>query len=123
MNKEVLIVEDDNVTRKILRIYLVKWGYLVTEALDGEQGIEQMVKDDFGVVICDIITPRKNGWEVLQWIRSNPRTKDIPVIILSSEVKYADMLGALELGATCYLRKPFTEKQLLYGLQLASSED
>jgi CheY-like chemotaxis protein len=123
MNKKVLTVDDDNVTRKMLRGLLAKCGYLVTEASDGEQAIEQIAKDDFDVVICDVLMPRKNGWEVLQGVRSNPRTKDIPVIILTGEKEEEDILKGYDFGANYYMMKPFTKAQLLYGLQLVFSED
>ena len=70
-----MIVDDEEVIRKFLRIHLTKWGYEVREAADGEQAIEQLEKGDFELLICDILMPKKDGWQVLREMKSNPRTK------------------------------------------------
>jgi two-component system alkaline phosphatase synthesis response regulator PhoP/two-component system response regulator VicR len=62
--------------------------------------------------------PNKDGWEVLQEVRSNSRTKDIPVIVLTARDEDSDMFQGYDLGANYYLTKPFTKAQLLYGLKL-----
>jgi CheY-like chemotaxis protein len=58
-------VDDEEVIRRFLRIQLVKLGYAVKEAEDGEQALEKLGEDDFDLIICDILMPNKNGWEVL----------------------------------------------------------
>ncbi len=118
MKRKVLIVDDEEVIRKILRIHLAKLGYEVTEAADGEQAIEELGKDDFDLLICDILMPKKDGWEVVKEVKSNSRTKHLPVIVLKAKNEEADMVKGYNLGANYYMTKPFTKAELLYGLRL-----
>jgi len=118
MGKRVLIVDDEEVIRKFVRINLLKWGYEVKEAVDGLQALEQLGKDNYDLLICDILMPNKNGWEVLKEVRSNPKTEDIPVIFLTAKNEESDMFKGYELGANYYITKPFSKDQLLYGLKL-----
>jgi CheY-like chemotaxis protein len=122
MSRKVLIVDDEEVIRKFLRIHLVKLGYEVTEAADGEQAIEQLGKDDFDLLICDIMMPKKDGWEVMKEAKSNPKTKNLPVIVLTAKNEDSDMFKGYDLGANYYMTKPFTKAQLLYGLKLMFDE-
>lgn len=118
MSKKVLIVDDEEVIRKFLKIHLSKLGYDVTEAADGEEAIEQLGKKDFDLIICDILMPKKNGWEVIEEVKSNTRTKNIPLIVLTAKNEDSDMFKGYDLGANYYMTKPFTKAQLLYGLKL-----
>jgi DNA-binding response OmpR family regulator len=118
MSRKILIVDDEEVIRKFLKIHLAKLGYEVKEAGDGEQAIEQLGKDDFDLLICDILMPKKNGWEVIKEAKSNPKTKDMPVIVLTAKNEDSDMFKGYDLGANYYMTKPFSKAQLLYGLQL-----
>ena len=120
MSKRVLIVDDEEVIRKFLKIHLAKLGYEVKEAADGEQAIEQLGIDDFDLLICDILMPKKNGWEVMKEVKSNPKTRNLPVIILTAKIEDSDMFKGYDLGANYYMTKPFTntKAQLLYGIQL-----
>jgi len=122
MGKRVLIADDEEIIRKFLRINLLKWGYEVKEATDGLQALEQLGNDNYDLLICDILMPNKNGWEVLKEVRSNPKTKEIPVIFLTAKNEDSDMFKGYELGANYYITKPFTKDQLLYGLKLMFGE-
>jgi CheY-like chemotaxis protein len=123
MNKKILVVDDEEVIRKFLRIQLAKLGYEVKEAADGEQALEKLGKDDFDLLICDILMPNKNGWEVMREVRSNSRMKDIPIIVLTAKNEDSDMLKGYDWGANYYMTKPFTKAQLLYGLKLMFGKD
>jgi len=118
MSRKILVVDDEEVIRKFLKIHLTKLGYEVKEAEDGEKALEQIGKDDFDLLICDILMPNKDGWEVIKEVRSNPKTKDIPVIVLTAKNEDSDMFKGYDLGANYYMTKPFTKAQLLYGLKL-----
>ena len=122
MGKKVLIVDDEEIIRKFLRINLLKLGYEVKEAMDGVQALEQLGKDTYDLLISDVLMPNKNGWEVLKAVRSNPKTKDLPVILLTAKNEDADMFQGYELGANYYMTKPFTKDQLLYGLKMMFGE-
>ena len=122
MSKKVLIVDDEEVIRKFLKIHLAKLGYEVKEAADGEQAIEQLGIDNFDLLICDILMPKKNGWEVMKEVKSNPKTRNLPVIILTAKIEDSDMFKGYDLGANYYMTKPFTKAQLFYGLKLMFDE-
>jgi two-component system alkaline phosphatase synthesis response regulator PhoP/two-component system response regulator VicR len=122
MGKRILIVDDEEVIRKFLRINLLKWGYEVEEAADGVQALEQLGNEKYDLLISDVLMPNKNGWEVLKSVKSNPKTKDIPVIMLTAKNEDADMFKGYGLGANYYITKPFTKDQLLYGLKLMLGE-
>jgi DNA-binding response OmpR family regulator len=118
MKRKVLIVDDEEVVRNFLRIHLAKLGYEVKEAADGQQAIGELEKDDFDLLICDILMPKKGGWEVIKEVRSNSRTKHLPVIVLKAKNEETDMFKGYDLGANYYMTKPFTKAELLYGLRL-----
>jgi DNA-binding response OmpR family regulator len=118
MKRKILIVDDEELIRKFLRILLDKLGYEVKEAADGEQAIEELAKDDFDLLICDILMPKKDGWEVIKEAKSNSKTKSMPLILLTAKNEDSDVFKGYDLGANYYMTKPFTKAQLLYGLRL-----
>jgi DNA-binding response OmpR family regulator len=122
MKKKILIVDDEEVIRKFLKVHLVKLGYEVKEAADGEQAIEQLGNDDFDLLICDILMPKKDGWEVIKEVKSSPKMRSLPVIVLTAKNEDSDMFRGYDLGANYYMTKPFTKGQLLYGLKLMFDE-
>ena len=122
MSKKILITDDEEMIRKVLRMNLVKWGYEVREAVDGAQALEELSKNNYDLLICDVMMPNKNGWEVLKEVKSNPKMKDMPVIVLTAKNEDADMFTGYDLGATYYMTKPFTKAQLLFGLKMMFGE-
>jgi CheY-like chemotaxis protein len=87
--KRILVVEDSEVMRKFLRAHLKKSGFEVVEAEDGVAATLKLEREHFDLIICDIMMPRKDGWELLNEVKSNPKTKDIPVIVLTARDKDA----------------------------------
>ena len=122
-SKSILIVEDEKVIRKFLRLQLSQWGYQVTEAEDGVQAILKLGKENFDLILLDIMMPNKDGWELMKEVRLSPKTKDIPVIVLTAKNKDSDMFKGYELGANYYIPKPFTKAQLLRGIKLVFEEN
>ena len=122
MSKKVLIVDDEEMMRKFLSIQLLKWEYEVKEAIDGIHALERLAEEDFNLIICDIVMPHMNGWQLLGKIRENPKTKDVPVIVLTAKDEDSDMSKGYELGASYYITKPFSSVELLQGIQMISEE-
>ena len=118
MGKKILVVDDEEVIQKFLGIQLNSWGYEVKEARDGAGALEQLGNEDFDFIILDILIPNKDGWQLLKEVKSNLKTKDIPVIILTAKNEDSDMIKGYALGASYYITKPFTKAELLYGIQL-----
>lgn len=103
--KKILFVEDELALQKTLGSKLEKRGYNIFEAMDGEKGIEIAKKEIPDLILLDIILPKKNGFEVLQELRENETTKNIPVIILTNLEGIKEIEQAINLGATTYLVK------------------
>lgn len=123
MSKKVLIVDDEEIIRRFLSIQLPKCGYEVKEAIDGVHALERLAEEDFNLIICDILMPIMNGWQLLKKIRENPKTKDIPVIVLTAKDEDSDMLKGYELGANYYITKPFDIFEILSGIQMILQGD
>ena len=98
-NRRALVIDDEERVRKSLKILLSKRNYIIEEAVDGEQAIEKILTGKYELIICDIRIPKKDGWEVLRVIRSNPKSKDVPVIILGRQIDNEDMKRVYNMGA------------------------
>jgi two-component system alkaline phosphatase synthesis response regulator PhoP len=118
-SRKILIVEDEEVIRKVLRLTLTKWGFQVDEAEDGVQALRKLEQEKYCLLISDIMMPNMNGWELIREVKRNPNTQDIRIIALTVKNKDSDMFKGYELGADYYMTKPFTKAQLQYGIQLA----
>ena len=106
----VLVVEDDLPTSEILTIHLTRGGYRVAHAYDGIEAISKAKEMRPFVIALDVMLPKKDGWEVLQSLKADPETSDIPVII-HSIIDNKDLAYAL--GASDYLLKPIDKGVLL----------
>jgi len=106
----ILVVEDDLPTVEILTIHLTQAGYRVNHAYDGEEAIVKAKEISPLAITLDIMLPRKDGWEVLQALKADPETRNIPVII-HSIVENKEL--AFALGATDYLVKPVDKAVLI----------
>ncbi len=106
----VLVVEDDLPTSEILTIHLTRAGYRVIHAYDGVEAIVKAKDENPFVITLDVMLPRKDGWEVLQSLKADAETKDIPVII-HSIIDNRDL--AFTLGAADYLLKPVDKNVLI----------
>lgn len=110
MGDKVLIIDDDNKLRKLLKEYLEGYGYQVRTLSDGLGVLQKLQEDSSDIVILDVMMPEKNGLEVLQDIR---RESKVPVIMLTAKGEDADRIVGLEMGADDYLPKPFNPRELL----------
>ncbi len=120
--RRALVIDDEEKVRKHIKILLSKRNYLIEEAADGNQGVEKILTRKYDLILCDLRVPKKDGWEVLRVIRSNPESKDVPVIILGRLVDHDDMERLYDEGANYYVTKPFTASQLYYGIRLVFGE-
>ncbi|MCF7754919.1 response regulator transcription factor [Paenibacillus sp. FSL R5-0766] len=109
MTSRILVVEDDQEIRDLLRMSLVREGYEVTTAKDGEQGIE-LVNESLDLVILDIMMPGINGLEACIRIRER---YNVPILFLTAKSGTLDKTEGLLAGGDDYLTKPFSEQELL----------
>ena len=106
---KILIVEDEERIRKVVRSFLVKNGYIVREAADGEEGLDLFYEWNPDLVLLDVMMPKKDGYEVCRAIKSEKTT---PVLMLTAKTQEEDEIRGLEIGADDYIRKPFSLKIL-----------
>ncbi len=114
MNKKrILIVDDEENILELLKYNLEKNGFDVVAEDNGEGALEQVEKEDFDLVLLDLMLPGIDGLEVLKTIRSHDRIKDTPVIMLTAKNEEIDTVLGLEMGADDYIGKPFGVHELL----------
>lgn len=104
MEYTILIADDEKEIRELLRLYLENEGYRVIEADDGAQAMDILQQMHIDLCILDIMMPQKNGYQVLQELRSK---NNIPVMIISAKDTDAEKILGLNLGADDYMAKPF----------------
>ncbi|HHX07133.1 MAG TPA: response regulator transcription factor [Erysipelothrix sp.] len=102
----VLIAEDEMDLNDIIAKKLVSEGYVVDQSFDGEEAIEFLSFTDYDVIVLDIMMPRVDGYEVLEYLRQ--QGKSTPVLFLTARDSVADRVKGLDLGANDYLVKPFS---------------
>lgn len=103
--KKILFVEDEATLQRTFGDFLRESGYEVISATDGEAGLRLAQTQKPDLVLLDLILPKLNGFEILKRLKDNPKTKKIPVIILTNLEGINDVDKALELGATTFLVK------------------
>jgi DNA-binding response OmpR family regulator len=109
----VLVVDDDPLVRRFVGELLHANGYDVLLAEDGEAALRQVEASPPDLVLLDLVMPYKDGFEVLNALKHEPATRDIPVMILSVRDREEDVVKGLNLGAEDYMRKPFSTQELL----------
>jgi len=110
----ILIVDDEDLIRSLLRLTLVRVGYDVTEAETGEEGITIVREIEPDLVLLDVMMPGMDGFEVCQKIRQDPVVGDIPIIMLSARKDQRSRRHSQQVGANKYLTKPWVPDELLW---------
>lgn len=103
--KKILFVEDEEALQKAMGGMLEQKGYKIIKAIDGEAGLSAAKRELPDLILLDLILPKKNGFEVLEELKKDISTKNIPVIVLTNLEGSADVERALSSGATTYLVK------------------
>jgi len=112
--RNVLIVEDSKAIRSMIRIALEEAGdFLVAEANNGFEALKTLPSRSFDLIITDINMPDINGLELINFVKSNPTYKAIPLIIVSTEKSAEDKKRGMALGAYGYIVKPFKQEELM----------
>ena len=104
----ILVVDDNDDNRYTLTLYLDLEGYSKVEtAHDGEEAIARLQADSFDLVLLDVMMPKVDGYQLLTWLKQQPRLRDLPVIMISALNEMNSVVRCIELGAIDYLLKPF----------------
>ena len=108
--KKVLIIEDEQKIRKIIKTFLEKKSFKIVEVADGKDAIDSFLTEKPDLVILDVMLPHKNGFEICKEIREFGNT---PVLMLTAKTQDNDEINSFQLGADDFLRKPFSLEVLL----------
>ena len=113
MSKRILVVEDQEDNRRILRLLLTNAGYELIEAVTGEEGVSLAESGRPDLILMDIQLPGLDGYEATRRIKANPALRQIPIIVVTSYALSGDDVKAFEAGCDAYVTKPFNPRQLL----------
>lgn len=113
MAKKILACDDEKHIVRLVQVNLERAGYQVVTANDGKEALQKVEEEVPDLVVLDVMMPYMDGFEVLQNLRRNPSTRDIPVIMLTAKAQDADVFKGWQSGVDCYLTKPFNPMELL----------
>jgi len=111
--RKILAVDDEKHIVRLVQVNLERQGYEVVTANDGKEALQKVDDERPDLVVLDVMMPYMDGFEVLQNLRRNPSTRDIPVIMLTAKAQDADVFKGWQSGVDCYLTKPFNPMELL----------
>lgn len=108
--ERILLVEDESRIREMVKEYLENEGFIITEAVDGADGLNKFKSSKFDMLLLDVMLPKVDGWSVCREVR---RTSIIPILMLTARGEEYDRLFGFELGVDDYIIKPFSPKELV----------
>ncbi len=117
MKQRILVADDDDPLRQLLRLILAREGFEVFEAANGEQALALAVTVDPAVILLDVMMPGMDGYDVCRRLKSDQRTGDVPVVFVSAAedvMRYNEMQ---KLGAAACLKKPIGPRELVARIQ------
>ncbi len=110
----VLLVDDDPALADLTRIWLERGGYTVQRAHDGPEGLAALAQDPLpDLVLLDVMLPKLDGFEVLRRLRADERTRELPVVMITTFSRDKDVERGRSLGASDYMVKPLMEEEFL----------
>jgi two-component system alkaline phosphatase synthesis response regulator PhoP/two-component system response regulator VicR len=113
MAKKILAVDDERHIVRLVQVNLERQGYEVVTAFDGKEALEKVQSEQPDLIVLDVMMPYMDGFEVLQNLKRDPSTRDIPVIMLTAKAQDADVFRGWQSGVDCYLTKPFNPMELI----------
>jgi CheY-like chemotaxis protein len=109
----ILIADDHDDNRELLRVLLAEAGYGVREARDGQECVEAARAGEFALALVDLSMPQRDGWDVLRALRADERTRRLPCVAVTAFAGESDRQRALAAGFDAYISKPYRAKDLL----------
>ena len=123
MSKKILVVEDQDDNRHLLRRLLTRAGYEMIEATSGEDGVALAEAHRPDLILMDVQLPELDGYEATRRIKANPALRSIPIIAVTSYALSGDDATALAAGCDAYVAKPFSPLELLTTIRSYLAED
>lgn len=112
--KRILIVDDEQDVVDLCKDILEMEGYDVDFALNGKDGIKKSLSSNFDLILLDIMLPEMDGWEVIEVLRLNEKTKNIPVAMFTAKTEFKNKVLGIQQGAIDYITKPFVPEEIIY---------
>jgi CheY-like chemotaxis protein len=109
----VLVVDDDEVIRRLIAVNLQLEGFDVETAVDGQDCLERVAEIDPDVITLDVMMPRLDGWETAVQLRKSPETAHIKVVLITARAQEDDKNHGSQVGADAYLTKPFDPNEMI----------
>ncbi|HEY7714511.1 MAG TPA: response regulator [Candidatus Binatia bacterium] len=122
-NKTILYVEDNEYNLKIVRQLLSRTSYRLIEAMDGEEGVAAARRELPDLILMDIQLPKISGLDATRELRVDPKTAHIPIVAITSFALSGDSEKAKDAGATAYLAKPYSPRELLQLIRQLAPEN
>ena len=124
MARKILTCDDEKHIVRLIQVNLERQGYEVITALNGAECLEKVAEDRPDLIVLDVMMPEMTGFEVLDILKKNPETENIPVIMLTARAQDSDVLRGWQSGVECYLTKPFNPMELIaFVKRIFSMED
>ena len=111
--EKILVVDDEPDIVELVAYNLQKEGFIVSSASDGEAALAKIREEKFDFIVLDLMLPGMPGMEICRVLRNDPKTRNLPVIMLTAKGEEVDKILGLEVGADDYLTKPFSPRELL----------
>jgi two-component system alkaline phosphatase synthesis response regulator PhoP len=111
--KKILAVDDERHIVRLVQVNLERAGYQVVSAFDGKEALKKVESEKPDLIVLDVMMPHMDGFEVLKRLKSDDKTKNIPVVMLTAKAQDADIFRGWASGVDCYLTKPFNPLELL----------
>ncbi|RMD86034.1 MAG: response regulator [Candidatus Dadabacteria bacterium] len=118
--KTILVVDDDPDGRALLCKMLQRLGHTPIDFESAQEALDNIHKHTYDIALLDIMMPNMNGYELLEKIRAIPEYKELPVIMVTAKDKDSEILEGYKFGADYYITKPYTSKQLEFGIKIVS---
>jgi len=124
MARKILTCDDEKHIVRLIQVNLERQGYEVITAFNGAECLEKVKEDRPDLIVLDVMMPEMTGFEVLDILKKDPETENIPVIMLTARAQDADVLRGWQSGVECYLTKPFNPMELIaFVKRIFSMED
>ena len=111
-SKQILVVDDEEDIAEIVSHYLTREGYKVQMAHSGESALLKLGQERFDLIVLDLMLPGANGLDITRFLKNDPKTSNIPIVMLTAKGEEVDIVAGLELGADDYVTKPFSPRVL-----------
>ena len=112
-SKNILVVEDEEDIRELVRYNLEREKFKVSEAESGEDGLKSAAKNKPDLILLDLMLPGKDGMQICRELKQDEQTREIPIVMMTARGEESDIVAGLELGAEDYIVKPFSPKVLV----------